>query len=74
MEWTVRLVFIVIVGGMGTAAGPFAGAMLYMALSQFLVELGALHMVVFGATAVAAMCFFPGGLAGMAGERGKRAV
>jgi branched-chain amino acid transport system permease protein len=62
IDWTIRLVFIVIIGGMGSIFGPFIGAALFLVLTQMIADTGAAHMVILGSIAVASMFFLPDGI------------
>jgi branched-chain amino acid transport system permease protein len=54
---------MVIVGGMGTLAGPAFGAILLTVLPEILRDVGDLRLVVYGAALTLVVLFMPGGLA-----------
>jgi branched-chain amino acid transport system permease protein len=61
---SINLVLIVIVGGAGTLLGPILGAILYVALPEFLRMADALRLVIFGLLLVILMLYAPRGLGG----------
>jgi branched-chain amino acid transport system permease protein len=64
MAWTVAAVFIVVIGGLGTVAGPIVGAILYVILVQLLSNFAGISMILLGAIAIAVMLFMPKGIVG----------
>ncbi|MDE2453411.1 MAG: branched-chain amino acid ABC transporter permease [Burkholderiales bacterium] len=73
VNWVVVMMFIVIIGGIGTIEGPLIGALLYFGLREFLASWfslsGSLNLVATGAIAVFVMAVAPRGLWGWARER-----
>lgn len=65
VNWTAAMIFIVVVGGIGTIEGPLVGALVYWALQQALAPLGTWYLVVLGAVAVAVVLVAPRGLWGL---------
>ena len=64
LDWTGFVLFIVIIGGIGTIAGPIVGTLLFFALREILAELGAWYLLLLGMVAVATMIFAPRGVWG----------
>ncbi len=64
MAWTVAAVFIVVIGGLGTVAGPIVGAILHVILVQLLSNFAGISMILLGAIAIAVMLFMPKGIVG----------
>jgi branched-chain amino acid transport system permease protein len=64
IDWTVKLVFIVIIGGIGTIEGPIVGAVIYVLLSQSLAEYFSVSMLILGAIAIAVILLAPKGIMG----------
>ena len=52
MDWTVILVFITIIGGIGTIEGPVVGTLIYVLLSQLLAEYASISMFILGGIAI----------------------
>ncbi len=70
--FTVSMIFIVLIGGMGTIEGPIVGAVVYFALQQLLSGLGAWYLVILGVVAVVIAIALPRGLWGLLAARGIR--
>lgn len=64
IDWAVAMVFIVVIGGMGTIEGPIIGAAIYVILRQYLYNFPGLSMVILGAIAVAVIMLAPKGIMG----------
>lgn len=64
MDWLVKMLFIVVVGGLGTIEGPLVGALIYFALRELFSDAGGWYLIVMGAIATAVMLFAPRGLWG----------
>lgn len=64
IDWTVRLSFIVIIGGIGTIEGPIVGAIIFVLLQQIFAEYISVSMILLGVTAVAVMVLAPKGIMG----------
>jgi branched-chain amino acid transport system permease protein len=62
--WTVAVVFIVIVGGIGTVAGPIVGAFIYVFLDEFLAHYAGWSNIILGAIAILVILFLPDGIMG----------
>ena len=69
IDWTVKLVFIVIIGGIGTIEGPIAGSFLYVLLSQTLAEYFSVSMLILGAIAILVILAAPKGIMGTLQEK-----
>ncbi|NTV89826.1 MAG: branched-chain amino acid ABC transporter permease [Clostridiales bacterium] len=64
IDWTVSIVFIVIIGGIGTTAGPIVGSIIYVALSEYLSKYPGYSMVILGAIAIIVILVMPYGIVG----------
>ncbi len=62
--WTVKLLFIVIIGGMGTLEGPIIGAVIYVLLQQFLSEYLGYNLIILGVITILVILIAPRGLMG----------
>jgi len=62
LDWTAYVIFIVIIGGIGTIEGPIIGAMVLYLLQNYLAALGPWYLIVLGALAVIVMLVAPKGL------------
>jgi len=64
IDWTVAMVFMVIIGGIGTLEGPIIGAIVYVVLKQFLYGYPGISMIILGVLAVAIILLAPKGIMG----------
>ena len=69
IDWTVKLVFMVIIGGIGTIEGPIVGALIYVLLSQFMAEYFSVSMLVLGGIAIVVILLAPKGIMGTLQEK-----
>ena len=69
LDWQIKLLFIVIVGGVGTVEGPILGTILYFGLRESMRDSGDLYLIVQGALTGVIMIFAPEGLWGLAQTR-----
>jgi branched-chain amino acid transport system permease protein len=63
-DWTALVIFMVVIGGIGTFEGPIVGALIYFGLRETLSQLGPYYLMILGAVAIAIMLFEPRGLWG----------
>jgi branched-chain amino acid transport system permease protein len=70
VQWSAFMIFMVVIGGVGTLEGPILGAIVFFALQQWLAGYDTVYLMVLGAVAVAVVLFAPRGLWGLlAGDR-----
>lgn len=69
IQYSVDMLFMVLVGGMGTIEGPVIGALILFALQQWLSQYGAWYLVLVGGIAVLATLTVPRGLWGFVSDR-----
>ena len=69
IDWTVVLVFIVIIGGIGTMEGPIVGAFIYVLLSQWLADYGHISLLLLGVIAITIILVAPRGIMGTLQEK-----
>lgn len=76
VDWSLKGLFMTIVGGIGTIWGPVIGAIILSLLSEFLIPLGPVRLVVNGVLLIAFMLGAPAGIYGTIKNRWqkKRAV
>jgi len=71
VNWSAYVIFIVVIGGIGTIEGPILGTLLFFALRETLAALGSWYLIALGGIAVVVMLYAPGGLWGaLAGRFG----
>lgn len=69
IDWTAYVIFIVVIGGIGTIEGPILGVLVFFALRALLADFGAAYLIVLGLIGIAVMLFAPRGLWGLIAER-----
>ena len=67
--WTVKLLFMVIIGGIGTIEGPILGAILFVLLQQYLSEYVGYNMIILGTITIAVILVAPKGIMGTLQEK-----
>jgi branched-chain amino acid transport system permease protein len=65
VDYSATMIFIVVIGGIGTIEGPLLGALVYYLLQDNLADLGNWYLVIVGAVAIAITLLAPKGLWGM---------
>ena len=63
-DWTANVIFIVVIGGIGSIEGPIVGALIYFALRETLSDLGSVYLLILGALAILVMLAAPRGVWG----------
>jgi branched-chain amino acid transport system permease protein len=65
VQWTAFMVFIVVIGGIGTIEGPIIGTLVFFLIREYLSGLGEWSFVILGVIAVGMMLLAPQGLWGL---------
>lgn len=68
-DWTAFVIFIVVIGGIGTIEGPIIGTLIFFALRETLADLGTTYLIVLGVVAIVVMLKAPKGVWGFIVER-----
>ena len=68
-DWTVVVIFMVVIGGIGTLEGPIIGMLVYFALREVLADYGTWYLILLGVVAVAIMLRAREGLWGLMAQR-----
>jgi branched-chain amino acid transport system permease protein len=68
-DWTAFVIFIVVIGGIGTIEGPIIGTIVYFLLREFLADLGSIYLLILGALAIVVMLAAPKGIWGYVAQR-----
>ena len=55
INWTVIMIFTVVIGGIGTIEGPIIGCVLFFLLRDLLSDYGTWYLIALGLIAIAAM-------------------
>lgn len=64
LDWTAFVIFIVVIGGIGTLPGPVVGVLVFFALERLLSDYGTVYLIVLGVIGIAIMLFARRGLWG----------
>lgn len=68
-DWTAFVIFIVVIGGIGTIEGPIIGVIVFFLLQSLLAEYGSTYLIVLGALGIVIMLFAPRGIWGLISAR-----
>ena len=68
-DWTAYVIFIVVIGGIGTIEGPILGILVLFALQTLLADYGAWYLMILGLIGIGVMLFAPRGLWGLISEK-----
>ena len=49
LDWTAYVIFIVVIGGIGTMEGPVVGAIVFYLMQRYLADFGASYLILLGA-------------------------
>lgn len=68
-DWTAFVIFIVVIGGIGTIEGPIIGTLIFFARRETLADLGTIYLMVLGVVAIVVMLKAPKGVWGLVREK-----
>lgn len=68
-DWTAFVIFIVVIGGIGTIEGPILGVLVFFVLRSALADYGSWYLMTIGLIAIVVMLFAPKGLWGLISAR-----
>jgi branched-chain amino acid transport system permease protein len=68
-DWTVLVIFIAVIGGIGRFEGPIVGTVVFFALRETLADLGSLYLMILGVVAIVVMLRARRGLWGVLADR-----
>ena len=69
VNWSAFMIFMVVIGGLGTIEGPIIGTIVFFALQQELADHGTWYLIILGAVAVVISIWVRGGLWGAVARR-----
>jgi branched-chain amino acid transport system permease protein len=64
VEWSAQMIFVTVIGGIGSIEGPIIGAVLFFALQQTLAQYGAWYLMILGGVAILVAIWLPRGIWG----------
>jgi branched-chain amino acid transport system permease protein len=68
LDWTAYVLFITVIGGIGTMEGPVIGAIIFYLMQRYLADFGAWYLILLGTLGILIMLFAPKGLWGLLSE------
>ena len=68
-DWTAFVIFIVVIGGIGTLEGPIIGTLVFFAIRETLADFGTIYLMILGAVAIVVMLKAPKGIWGLIRDR-----
>ncbi len=68
-DWTAFVIFIVVIGGIGTLEGPIIGTLVFFAIRETLADFGTSYLMILGAVAIVVMLKAPKGIWGLIRDR-----
>ncbi|MFV0295613.1 MAG: branched-chain amino acid ABC transporter permease, partial [Hyphomicrobiaceae bacterium] len=69
VDWTAFVIFITVIGGIGTLPGPIVGVIVFYVLQRLLADYGTVYLIVLGLIGIAIMLFARRGLWGLITDR-----
>jgi branched-chain amino acid transport system permease protein len=69
LDWSAYVIFIVVIGGVGTIEGPIIGVIVFYLLQRYLADFGTWYLILLGALAIGTMLFAPKGIWGYVAQR-----
>jgi branched-chain amino acid transport system permease protein len=69
VQWSAKMIFIALIGGVGSIEGPILGTAVFFAIQKTLAQAGAWYLILLGAIAVVVAMFLPRGLWGLISRR-----
>ena len=69
-DWTIDVIFIVVIGGIGSLEGPIIGTVVFFVLRECLAGYGVWYLIVLGLVSIGVVLFEPAGLWGACRRRG----
>ncbi len=64
VDWTAYVIFIVVIGGIGTIEGPILGVLVFLVLQSLLADYGSWYLMTLGLIGISVMLYAPRGLWG----------
>lgn len=65
IDWTVYIIFIVVIGGVGSFEGPIIGTFVFFLIREYLQDWGVWHFIVLGAVSIGMILIEPRGIWGL---------
>jgi branched-chain amino acid transport system permease protein len=68
-NWTVNVIFMTVIGGIGRVEGPIIGAITFFILREMMADSGRVYLVMLGLTAIIVMLWAPKGIWGYLADK-----
>lgn len=68
-DWTALVIFIVVIGGIGSIEGPIIGVIVFFLLREIAADWGSWYLIMLGSIAVGTMLFAPRGIWGLISDK-----
>ena len=65
IDWTVYIIFIVVIGGVGSFEGPIIGTIVFFLIREYLQDWGVWHFILLGCVSIAMVMIEPRGIWGL---------
>lgn len=72
VQWSAKMIFVVVIGGIGSIEGPIVGTVIYFVLQTLLAPFGAWYFIVLGVVAIVVALWAPTGVWGLIAGRIQR--
>jgi branched-chain amino acid transport system permease protein len=64
-DWTIYIIFIAVIGGVGSLEGPIVGTIVFFLLREYLANFGTWYLILLGALSITIVLVMPQGLWGL---------
>ena len=69
VQWSAYMIFVALIGGLGSIEGPIVGTLIFYLLQQTLADKGAWYLIILGSVAVLMAMWVPRGIWGFVSDR-----
>jgi branched-chain amino acid transport system permease protein len=69
VQWSAYMIFVALIGGLGSIEGPIVGTLVFFMLQQTLADRGAWYLIILGSIAVLVAMWVPRGIWGVVSDR-----
>jgi branched-chain amino acid transport system permease protein len=69
VQWSAYMIFVALIGGLGSIEGPIVGTVIFFLLQQTLADRGAWYLIILGSVAVLIAMWVPRGIWGFITDR-----
>ena len=69
VQWSAEMIFVTVIGGIGSIEGPIIGTIVFFTLQQTLAQYGAWYLIILGVVAIVVAIWTPRGLWGLIARR-----